>query len=397
MKFPSSFLTLPGSSLAAFPAMWLAALVLAMVSAVSATPVVTNPTLSFVGTTEADVSATVTDLGGGRSLERGFVYAAAATNPDPLLGGAGVLKALKLGRVGSFTATVPNLSPETTYAVKSFIRTDLATAYSSVLFFTTDTIVSFNSGVGTVVNRSITAGETQGFDLHLPDSSMASFQGTGASGSMTWELLDVLGIVVAAGSGDVSFTGALEWGDYQLRVSNPGVTSETFSLNLDIATAAAPLPDISVGLDATAPSGQDIYGPPSPDQFVLATTTLANARDFFFLVDNDGPLPDSMRISASAPNNLFKVSYFIAGKNQTAAAIAGIANTVRIGPDDAPVSVRAKISPDKTNTRIRDSEIVGGRRRTIYGSESFFGTMRVTSNSDYTISDSATFQLNTLP
>jgi len=397
MNPPSLPLTLPGSFNLALPGALLVVLIASMVSSVSAAPAVTGPNLTYLNSVEADLSATVTDLDGGRSLERGFVYAVAASNPDPLLGGVDVVKALKSGSLGTFSLSLLGLSPATTYAIKSFIRTDLATSYSSVLFFTTDTTIEFTTGIGSVLNRTVNVGETQKFDIHIADSSLVSFLGSGATGSMTWELLDVLGTVVDTGTGNLNFTGPLAWGDYQLRVSNSGVSSETFSLNLDVSNPASPRPDISVGLDATAPSGADIYGPASPAQYALATTTLARGKDIFFRIDNDGALPDSMRISASPSNNLFRVRYFVAGINQTAAMIVGVASTIQIDSDDAPVSVRARISPDRSTNRIRELVTIAGRRRAIYGSESFNGTMRITASTDYTITDTATFRLNTLP
>ncbi len=390
-------LTLPGSLNLALPGALLAVLISTMASSVSAAPTVTNPTLTYLDSVEAVVTSSVTSLDGGKSLERGFVYAMAATNQDPLLSGTGVTKVVKAGSLGSFSLSLLDLSPATTYAVKSFIRTSRDTAYSSVLFFTTDTDISFTSGIGTLSNRAIGVGENQSFDVHIEDSSAVSFSGTGASGSMTWELRDELSAVVASGTGNLSFAGPLAWGDYQLRVSNPGVSSESFSLSLDISNLVNPRPDISVGLDPSAPSGVDIYGPASLDQYALTTTNMAKSKEVFFLVDNDGALPDSMRVSATPSNNLFTVSYFIAGSNQTAAVIAGIATTTRIGSDDAPVSVRAKIAPDLKNSRIKETVVINGRRVAIYGRESYCGTMRVTSSTDYTISDTARFKLNTLP
>jgi hypothetical protein len=365
-------------------------------------PVVTNPLFTLVGETSARASATVTSLDGGRNLERGFVYSPVATNPNPFISGTGVVKVSNTGGLGNIGFLLSGLSPATSYAVKSFIRTSLATAYSATVVFTTDSPISFTSGLGTVTGRVITPGENQFFDFNIPDSSSVVFSGSGASGSVTWEIRDALDLVVATGAGNLSFSGPLAWGDYRLRVSNPGVSSETFSLSLDVSSPANPRPDISVGLElttATNPnSGIDQYFPdPSPSQGVITTTTKASSRNFFFLIDNDGVLPDRIRVDGTGGDSLFKVSYMIAGKNQTASVIVGTALTGLIDSDDAPVSVVAKVEPNKANTRIQNKVLIGGKLVTVYGSESYVGNITITSLTDLDYSDTATFQLNTLP
>ena len=368
----------------------------------TSTPVVTNPLITLVGETSATTSATVTSLDGGRALERGFVYSPVATNPNPFISATGVIKVSKSGGLGSVALLLSGLSPATSYAVKSFIRTGLATAYSATVVFTTDSPISFTSGLGTVTGRVITPGENQFFDFNVPDSSAVVFSGSGASGSVTWEIRDALDLVVATGAGNLSFSGPLAWGDYRLRVSNPGVSSETFSLSLDVSNPANPRPDISVGLEPTTASnpnsGIDQYFPdPSPSQGVITTTTKASSRNFFFLIDNDGVLPDRIRVDGTGGNSLFKVSYMIAGKNETASVIVGTALTGLIDSDDAPVSVMAKVEPNKANTRIQNKVLIGGKLVTVYGSESYVGNITITSLTDLDYSDTATFQLNTLP
>lgn len=398
MKVPSLALSLlPGSLNRHLSGALLLVMFFTTISFVSAAPTVTSPVVSSLDATSVVLAATVTSLDGGRALERGFVYAVAATESDPIIGGTGVITIVKSRGLGNFTASLADLSPATAYAVKSFTRTDLATAYSSAIFFTTDTAVEFTSGLGSVPSRVITGGETQVFDFNIEDSSDVVFSGTGASGAMTWELRDALDVVVASGAGDLNFTGPLAWGDYQLRISNTGVSQETYDLDLDISTLANPRPDISVGTDALASSGVDIYGPSSLAQYAVDTTTKALPRNFFFLVDNDDILSDSMRIYASATNNLFRTTYWIGDRNQTAAMIVGLATTGQIAENDAPVLIRARVLPDRRNPRIRDRVLIGGRYTVVYGSESFIGTMTVTASTDITITDTATFRLNTLP
>lgn len=392
-----ALLLLPGALKRHLPGALLLALFFTMVTSSSAAPTVTNPVVSSLDSTSVVLTAIGTDLDGGRPLERGFVYAEAATNSDPLIGGTGVTKIAKSKGLGTFTASLADLAPATAYAVKSFTRTDLATAYSAVIFFTTDTSVEFTSGIGGVSARVITGGETQVFDFNIEDSSDVVFSSTGASGAMAWELRDALDVVVASGTGDLNFTGPLAWGDYQLRISNGSVSQETYDLDLDISTLADPRPDISVGLNSAATSGVDIYGPASLSQNASTTTTKALPRDFYFRVDNDGILPDSMRIYATPTNNLFRTTYWIGDRNQTAAMIVGVAGTIQIDSDDPSVLIRARVTPDRRNPRIRDRVVISGRSTIVYGSETFIGTMTVTASTDVTITDTARFQLDTLP
>lgn len=377
-------------------------LVSGIIPALSASPTVTNPLIALVGDNSATVATTVTSLDGGKAIERGFVYSPVATNADPVLSGTGVVKVSKSGGLGTVTLVFTPLTPATSYAVKSFIRTNLETAYSSKVVFTTDSSISFTSGIGTVTSRVITPGENQFFEFHIPDSSAVVFSGSGASGAMNWEIRDALDAVVATGAGNLSFSGPLAWGDYRLRVSNPGVSSETFSMNLNISSPTNPRPDISVGLESTTTlnptSGIDqYYTAPSPSQHVLNTTTKAASRNFFFLIDNDGALPDRIRIDGTGSDSLFKISYMIAGKNQTAAVVVGAALTGLIDSDDAPVSVVAKVEPNKKNPRIQNKVTIGGKLVTVFGSESYLGNISITSLTDLDYTDTATFRLNTLP
>jgi hypothetical protein len=218
---------------------------------------------------------------------------------------------------------------------------------------------------------------------------------------MLWQVLNAAGVEVGSGTGNLSLSKAIALGNYRLRITNPGTSTETFSLNLDASVPADPKPDISVGLEATTAlnpdSGIDAYFPASSDsQSAVATSAKAAAKDIFFLIDNDDVLPDSMRISGPGPDSRFKVAYKLAGKNVTAAVIAGTAKTVVIGPDDAPVPFSVKISPDRRSTEITERLTIGGKLTTVYYARSFIGNVTVSASSDPTKTDVAKFRLNTL-
>jgi hypothetical protein len=359
----------------------------------------TMTTATGITATGATLGGSVVSLGGGRAVERGIVYSDVAANPDPQLAGLGVIKLPRSGSIGTFTVAASGLSPAKTYAYRAYLTTSIETSYSVVGYFTTDTPVAFTAGIGTVSSRIIRGGESQLFVFDLAQSSAAAFSTTGASPAMQWELLrDSLNAVVASGTGNVDFSSALALGGYKLRITNPGSSTETFSLNLDASTPASPRPDISVGLDPTASSGVDLYDPPAPQQSVLAISTKAAIKNVFFRIDNDGPLPDAMRINGPGHDSRFRVLYVMAGRNVTAGVIAGTATTAVLAAADAPVPLFVRISPNRKNTDILRKVVVNLRPTWIYGRETFGPNgLTVRATTDPTLSDTATFQLNTIP
>ncbi len=357
-----------------------------------------TPTVTAVTATGASLGGTVSSLGSGGGLERGVVYAALATNADPLLGGTGVTSVIRGGGRGTFTSSVSGLSASTTYAFKAYVTTPFGTTYSDVRFFTTDTGLTFSAGIASLTNQLVRPGETQGFTFSLAESTSAIFSGSGATAGLQWTLLSPVGVVVRSGSGDINFSRALAWGNYRLVVTNPGSAAETFSLNLDTAFPAEPQPDISVGPDATASSGIDVHGPASALQSAVIVSRRAVPKTVFFLIDNDGTLADSMRIAGPGPDSRFRITYTLARKNVTAGVIAGVALTPVIDTNDAPVPLSARVAPDRTNPQIMDRVIVNGRRTIVWGSRTFGPKyVTVTASTDADFTDTATFKVDTTP
>jgi len=357
-----------------------------------------SPTVSAVTANSASLGGTVSSLGSGWALERGVVYSPVATNANPLLGGSGVTAVIRGGGRGTFTRPVSGLSAATAYAFKAYVTTPFGTSYSDAGFFTTDTGLTFSSGIAALTNRVVRSGESQGITFTLADSTSAIFTGSGATAGLQWTLFDSAGGAVRSGSGDITFSRALAWGDYRLVVSNPGIASETFSLNVDTVSPAEPQPDISVGADATASSGIDVHGPASALQSALIVSRRAVPKTVFFLIDNDGTLGDAMRIAGPGPDSRFRISYTLAGKNVTAGVVAGVALTQVIETSDAPVALSARVVPDRTNPQIMDRTIVNGRRTIVWGTRTFGPKyVTVTASTDANYTDTATFQINTTP
>jgi hypothetical protein len=249
-----------------------------------------------------------------------------------------------------------------------------------------------------LTNRLVRPGESQGFTFSLAESTSAIFSGSGATAGLQWTLFNQVGAVVRSGSGDINFTRALVLGSYRLVVTNPGTTSETFSLNLDTTFPAEPQPDISVGPDATASSGIDVHGPASASQSAVIVSRRGVPKTVFFLIDNDGTLADSMRIAGPGSDSRFRITYTLAGVNVTAGVIAGVALTPVIDTNDAPVPLFARVAPDRSNPQIMDRVIVNGRRSVVWGRRTFGPKyVTVTASTDADFTDTATFEINTTP
>jgi len=382
---------------------------------------VTTLTATSITTTGATVGGAVVSLFGGRAVERGVVYSDVAANPDPQLEGLGVIKLPRSGSIGSFNVAASGLSPGTTYAYRAYLTISTGTDYSPVGYFTTDTPVTFTSGIGTVSNRVIRGGGSQLFLFDLDQSSAAAFSTTGASPAMQWELrvaqngpfasgatggFTVSDIhfwraqngLITSGTGNVDFSSGLPIGGYTLRITNAGASTETLSLNLDASTPASPRPDVSVGLDPT-------FNPTAPQQSVLAISRKAATKNIFFWIGNDGPVPDAMQINGPGSDSRFRVTYVMHDLNVTAAVIAGTLSTrgdivtSRLFPHGTRrTELSLKISPNRKNTDILRKVVVNQRATWVYGRETF-GPKQLTvrARTDPSLSDTATFQLDTVP
>lgn len=105
-----------------------------------------------------------------------------------------------------------------------------------------------------------------------------------------------------------------------------------------------------------------------------------------------------MRISGPEPDSRFRVVYTLAGRNITARVIVGTATTTVLAASDPAVLLALKVIPNRMHPGIVRRVLVGGRSTRVYGRESF-GSKQLTvrATTDPTLSDTATFQLNTVP
>jgi hypothetical protein len=204
-------------------------------------------------------------------------------------------------------------------------------------------------------------------------------------------------VPIGTGTGNVAFTDPVTNGSYSLRITNGGESTETFDLVVDGSDVQNPRPDVSVGLTAvTATEGANVYSPTA--QIEIQTTREAKPRDFVFLLGNDGPIPDSMKVYATigGRNDMFKTAYKVGIKNITASLLTGKYRTPVLSSSDAPVSLFARVSPNRADTRILRKVLQGTKLKSVYGTETFIGTVKMAPVSDLTIEDTATMRLDTL-
>lgn len=100
-------------------------------------PTVVNPTNTSVTIVSAVLGGEVTSDGGAPILDRGVVFAATATNADPVFGAVGATRVKADAATGVFTVQVAGLPPATDYSFKAYAINSAGTAWSAVGTFST--------------------------------------------------------------------------------------------------------------------------------------------------------------------------------------------------------------------------------------------------------------------
>jgi hypothetical protein len=135
--------------------------------------------------TQAGLSSSVTGDGGAAITARGFVYAVASVNPEPTLGGTGVVDAPnETSEVGPMVQTITGLTAGTTYAVRSYASNSVGTTYSAAITFTTvSPPLSFTGSYGESFS-SYTGTLPAGWSATSSSNSLTygGLWGTGSSG-----------------------------------------------------------------------------------------------------------------------------------------------------------------------------------------------------------------------
>ncbi len=103
-----------------------------------AAPTVTTPTSASVSASSATLGGNVTADGGAALSARGVVLAPTATNPDPQLGGSGVIVVTAAAATtGVFTVNAGSLAASTGYTFRAYATNANGTSYTPPQNFTT--------------------------------------------------------------------------------------------------------------------------------------------------------------------------------------------------------------------------------------------------------------------
>lgn len=110
------------------------------------------PTIASVSGSDATLGATVTADGGTPITERGVIYARTSINPNPVMGGADVVKLPTAGTTGAFTVPVTGLLASTGYTFRAYAVNSAGTAYGTTsAFFTTAASPAVTSPVSSAI------------------------------------------------------------------------------------------------------------------------------------------------------------------------------------------------------------------------------------------------------
>ncbi|MFO1439955.1 MAG: hypothetical protein U1F81_16650 [Verrucomicrobiaceae bacterium] len=88
----------------------------------------------------AELGGNVSLDGGAVITERGVIYALAAVNANPIIGGNGVVKITTSGPPGAFVLPVIGLPPDTGHVFKAYATNLKGTSYTEATAFTTLTL-----------------------------------------------------------------------------------------------------------------------------------------------------------------------------------------------------------------------------------------------------------------
>lgn len=169
-------------------------------------PSVTTPTSASVTTTTASLGGNVISNGGATVTAIGVVYSPTAINPNPQLGGTGVIFASTTGPAGVFTLFVGGLTPGTAYTFAAYATNSAGTGYSATGTFTTLSNNSNLSGLalGSGSLSPAFASATTSYVAVMP-GVLAHVTATPTTAS-THATVTVNGITVASGSASPAIT-----------------------------------------------------------------------------------------------------------------------------------------------------------------------------------------------
>ena len=104
-------------------------------------PTLSSATASGLGSTGATLGATVLGDGGATIQERGIVYALAAVNGNPIIGGNGVTQLISNGTTGEFSLSATGLPVGSSFVFKAYASNIKGVSYTSSTAFITLTLL----------------------------------------------------------------------------------------------------------------------------------------------------------------------------------------------------------------------------------------------------------------
>jgi uncharacterized protein (TIGR02145 family) len=120
------------------------------INSIVSPPTLTTNTITAITSTSATTGGNITTDGGAAVISRGVVW---STGPNPTI--TLTTKTNNGTGIGSFTSSLTNLSPNTTYYVRAYATNSAGTGYGNVVTFATSTPVGLPT-INTIAASSIT-------------------------------------------------------------------------------------------------------------------------------------------------------------------------------------------------------------------------------------------------
>jgi hypothetical protein len=184
------------------------------VTSAPSAPSATTAAVSVFDATSATIGGNITADGGATVSARGVVYSITSTNPNPEIGGTGVINDPNGSGTGSFDESISGLTPNTNYSVKAYATNSAGTSYGGVETFTTSVACSNPTSGGTI-------GTAQNICSGGDPAAFTSTTPTGHTGTLEYKWqISTTDATTEAGFSDIS----------------PSETSETFDPPTGLAT-----------------------------------------------------------------------------------------------------------------------------------------------------------------
>ncbi len=337
-------------------------------------PTVTTATSAGITQTSATLGGNVTSDNSSTISERGVVCSATATNPDPLIGGSGVVKVTASGTTGVFTVNVNSLTASTSYSFKAYATNSKGTNYTTVATFTTlqpPAVSSLNIANSNPTNTT-TVNWTLAFSSTVTGVSASNFSLSGTvtagaavgtptttDGGLTWNVP----VNTSTSSGTLTLTLTNNSGQSPVTATPLPFTGQTYTMDTVTMTPTLTAPptnlltsapvSLSFTLPETAQSGSVrllFTGSANRTLALAASQETAGAHSFTF--DPASPMSASQIASinggTSIPDGTYNVLFsYQDALGNTAAAVSN--SNVRIDTTAPVVTPPANVTVDPTS------------------------------------------------